>query len=252
MLEKFSKKFQKYIKDNSDSSDYFDAHFHYSVCMEQGIPMPDFKDGKKWTGISCAHSKKEFEKQKMAADSIIHSFGLHPQNAINENIKESSYFLEKLCEENQISFIGEAGFDFFTEDFRKAENKQNEIWNIQLELALEFGLPLVIHCRKANHKIFEYSDKLKKLPEVLFHSFMGPAAEAQSILNHGINGYFSFGKQLMNGNKKAIDCVKTLPLTVLLAETDAPFQYLRGEKFTAPDEIEKVYKTIKSIRSRVF
>ena len=169
---------------------------------------------------------------------------MHPQNAANENIKESSDFLENLLEDKKISFIGEAGFDYFTSEFREAENLQEEIWNIQLDLALKYNIPLVVHCRKANHKLFEYSKKLSQLPEVLFHSFMGPPVEAQTLLNHGINAYFSFGKQVFNGNKKVIACVKELPFEKILSETDAPFQFLKGEEYTDLNDIKIILDEI--------
>ena len=122
------------------------------------------------------------------------------------------------------------------------------MFNLQLNLALKYNRPLVIHCRKANEKLFEYSKQLKKLPGVLFHSFMGMPNEAKSLLSRGINGYFSFGKQMMNNNKKVIACVKELPLNVIMAETDAPFQYLKNERFTHPNEIKKIYDAISEIR----
>ena len=235
MLEKFSKK---------DKKNLFDAHFHYAVCKENGIDLPDFQDGITWSGISCAHSKAEFEIQSKAPQNVIQSYGMHPQNAANENIKESSDFLENLLEGKKISFIGEAGFDNFTSEFREAENQQEEIWNIQLDLALKYNIPLVVHCRKANHKLFEYSKKLNQLPEVLFHSFMGPPVEAQTLLNHGINAYFSFGKQVFNGNKKVIACVKELPFERILSETDAPFQFLKGEEYTDLNDIKIILDEI--------
>lgn len=69
---------------------------------------------------------------------------------------------------------------------------------------------------------------------------MGPPVEAQSLLDRGINGYFSFGKQLLNGNKKASACVCELPSERVLAETDAPFQFLKGEQYTDLKDIIKV------------
>ena len=238
MLEKFSKK---------DKKNLFDAHFHYAVCKGMGIEIPDFGEGISWQGISCAHSKEEFEIQKTAPSSVIQAYGMHPQNAGNENIKDSSDFLESLLQNKMISFIGEAGFDFFTEEYKAAGELQEEIWNIQLELALKYNVPLVIHCRKANHKLFEYSKQLSRLPEVLFHSFMGPPAEAKSLLERGINAYFSFGKQLLNGNKKAIACVKELPFERILAETDAPFQTLKGETYTNLTDIRRVYEAMHAL-----
>ena len=248
MLEKFSKKLEKFYTDGNNDF-FFDAHFHYAVCKENGIGLPEFIDEREWQGISCAHSKVEYEIQNLAPSCVIQSYGMHPQNASNENIKESSDFLERLLSKNLISCIGETGFDYFTDEFCQTEKLQEEIWNIQLELALQYKVPLIVHSRKANHKLFEYSKKLKALPEVLFHSFMGPPTEALSLCNRGINAYFSFGKQLLNNNKKAIACVRELPLFRLLPETDAPFQYLKGEKYTAPAEIQKVMNAIKQIRS---
>lgn len=243
MLEKFSKKDKNFL---------FDAHFHYAVCKRYGIDLPVFEDEKiSWGGISCAHFIEEYEVQKNAPACIIQSYGMHPQNAANENIVQSAQFLENLLKENKVSFIGEAGFDYFSEEFRDAALLQEEIWNIQLDLALQYNVPLVVHCRKANHKLFEYSKQLKKLPEVLFHSFMGPPVEAQSLLRHGINGYFSFGKQLMNNNKKAIACAKELPDEVLLTETDAPFQTLKGEVHTTLKDIQRVYVTFCKIRGLI-
>ena len=240
MLEKFTKKALK--KADFSQKILFDAHFHYAECKKLGLELPFFDDGSKWMGISCAHSIEEYQLQKKAPDTVIQSYGMHPQNAGNENIKEAADFLEALLKDKDLAFIGEAGFDYFTDEFKENSGKQEEIWNIQLDLALEYNMPLVIHCRKANHKLFEYSKKLKKLPEVLFHSFMGPVAEAASLLNHNINAYFSFGKQLLNGNKKAIACLRELPSERLLAETDAPFQFLKGEKYTAPEDIKRIYE----------
>ena len=245
MLEKYSKIMQK--NDDFSPKILFDAHFHYAVCKENGIELPVFEDGTLWQGISCAHSKQEFEIQMAAPSCVIQAYGMHPQNAQNENIKESAAFLENNLSKKLISFIGEAGFDYFTPEFRKAADLQEEIFNIQLDLALKYNIPLVIHCRKANHKLFEYSKKLKKLPEVLFHSFMGPPVEARSLLEHGINGYFSFGKQVMNGNKKVIACVKELPEERILAETDAPFQYLKGEMYTKLEDILVINNEIQKL-----
>lgn len=227
MLEKFVKKLN------------FDAHFHYSDCKNLGIC--DFPDD--FMGISCAHCEKEWEIQKKSPAFIIKSFGLHPQNVKNYNIS-SINFLDKLVAEKQISFIGECGFDLFCDEYKRFEIKQEEIFTIQMEIAIKNNLPVVIHCRKANHKLFKYIKQLSKLPEVLFHSFMGPSAEALSLLNSDINGYFSFGKQIFNGNKKVLECIQKLPPQRILCETDAPFQYLKGEKFTSPADITKIQKRI--------
>lgn len=238
-----------------NSKIFCDAHIHFTL-------VPDFIDESQsfdflWKGCSCCHSKKEWETQinlQLPQNiTLLNAFGLHPQSAGFIDTKEQADFLESILIKNDdsksvIKAIGEAGFDFFTEDFRNQSEKQEEIFNIQLELAKQYKLPLIIHSRKSTEKLFEYSKELKKLPAVLFHSFMGNSIQAKALLNKEINGYFSFGKQLKNNNKKAIDCALNLPLENLLLETDAPYQFLKDEKYTEIGEIEKVYEYLKVLR----
>ncbi len=234
MLEKNAKKMN------------FDAHFHYFECKKLGIcSFPE-----DWSGISCAHSPEEWEIQQNAKENIIHSYGIHPQQCGRVDIKSSADFLESLITGNKISAIGEAGFDYFTAEYKNFSSIQEEAFNIQLEFAKKYNLPMIIHCRKANEKLFEYSKELSKLPEILFHSFMGTSIEGKSLLNKGINGYFSFGKQIFNNNKKVLDCVKNLPSERVLAETDAPFQFLKGEIYTTPMEITSIKKEIIRIQGK--
>jgi len=162
---------------------------------------------------------------------------MHPQMPLVQNAD----FLEQLLSMQAIDAIGEAGFDFFTEEFRKTESSQDTAWAIQTELAVQYNRPLIVHCRKALDRIFRDSRILRKIPSVIFHSFAGGPVEARSLLNRGINAYFSFGKPLLNGNKRSIACVKELPVEHLLLETDAPFQTLKGEVQTQPEEIRRVY-----------
>ena len=116
-------------------------------------------------------------------------------------------------------------------------------------MAIKNQLPIVVHCRKANEKLFEYKKQLKKVPSVLFHSFMGTPIEAKSLIKNDINCFFSFGKQIFNNNKKVIQCVKELPIENLLLETDAPYQFLKNETQTFRDEIINVYKGAFALRA---
>lgn len=234
MLEKSSKKM------------LFDAHFHYSELKNHDFP-------ENWKGCSCAHSVQEWNIQinisENKKNNVTLAFGLHPQSASFIDIQKNLDFLEDLLRNNKIQAIGETGFDFFTSNFCAYKDKQEIMFNSQLDLALFYKKPVVIHCRKANEKLFENSKRLKQLPAVLFHSFMGSVVEANSLLNKGINGYFSFGKQIMNNNKKVIQCCSQLNLENLLLETDAPFQTLKGDAFTNLNDIEKIYEAFYSLRT---
>ena len=52
----------------------------------------------------------------------------------------------------------------------------------------------------------------------------------------------------MNNNKKVIACVRELPEETLLTETDAPWQFLKGEKCTIPSDIKKNFEAFCQIR----
>lgn len=220
---------------------YIDAHMHIADCKEWQL-LPDV--------IQCSscHTEKEFlfveSLWQKYPNQVFPTFGIHPQNP-DVNLFS---LLEKLAGEQRLSAVGEAGFDFFTPELAATWETQKEVWHLQLELVQRFQLPLVIHCRRAMDKIFLYCKELKKLPAVVFHGFPGSCQEAQNLLQRGIEGYFSFGKELLKGRKNSIRCVRELPLERLLTETDAPYQTLRNQEATSPQDIRLVYKEFAKIR----
>ena len=156
--------------------------------------------------------------------------------------------IENMTKYDKVFAIGECGFDLFTDEYKSTFAEQNELWNAQLELAIKYDKPIIVHCRKGMCHIFESIEKLKKIRAVIFHSFSGSVTEAISLRKKGVNAFFSFGKPILNGNKNATDCVKNLPLEWLLLETDSPYQTLKGEVFTPPTDILKVYEQVFNLR----
>lgn len=229
---------------NQDMS-FVDVHFHLvpsvELCGKNSVL--DFY-GTENFAITCAHSPQEFQKQELFIQenglekNIIQAFGIHPQMPL----VSFAGHLEMLLKEKRVSAIGETGFDFFTEEYRLKQAEQLESFLACLKLGVEYSVPLVVHDRKALDILFSYTGLLKKLPFVLFHSFAFSSVEARSILSHGVNAYFSFSKQILNGNKKALSCMADLSLDRLFMETDAPYQTLKGESTTLPSEITRVYE----------
>jgi len=211
-------------------------------------------DLEKWEPInnspvcSCAASLSEMKKLVLLKNQypnlVYSAFGIHPQNIDLNNV----LILDELLASNSINAIGEIGFDFFTKELASTFDIQQEAFNIQIELAIKFSKPVIIHCRKGMDKIFIYSKQLSKLPAVIFHSFSGSSVEGNSLLKKGINCFFSFGKSLLKEKNRCIQCAKELPLERILAETDAPFHKLPLEKTTLPSDIILVYKEISKIK----
>ncbi|GMO39634.1 MAG: TatD family hydrolase [Treponemataceae bacterium] len=220
---------------------FSDSHIHIAH-IDDWAPVND-----DWPVCAAAHSVDELiltETVAKRADSrVFLSCGIHPQNPDTA----LAPFTEHLLAENRIAAIGEAGFDLFTAEYKADIKRQREAWNVQLELAERFQKPLVIHCRKALHLIFEDTARLAKIPACVFHSFAGSPIEAMSLVKRGVNAYFSFGKPLLNGAARAIACVRELSLDRLLAETDAPYQRLKNETRTLPGDIIRIHRAIAAI-----
>ena len=224
-----------------------DAHFHLACCAENSLE-DSFRglESISYYGVSCAHDRNEFLKQETLSAKlnenenthVLCAFGMHPQLPLVENAS----FMETILKERRIGAIGEAGFDLFTKEFKADIARQEEAWRISCELASLYGVPLVVHCRKALDKMFRDSKVLSKIPAVVFHSFTGSVQDASSLLKRGVNAYFSFGNPLTFGDKSAIGCVQKLDVERLLMETDAPYQTIRGETETKMSTIARVYE----------
>jgi TatD DNase family protein len=156
--------------------------------------------------------------------------------------------LESLAAGGRLRAVGEAGFDLYGPAFRETEKLQDEIFARHLEAALRCGLPLVLHVRRAMHKIFALSGGLKKLPAVVFHSWPGTAGEGEALLRRGINAYFSFGSAILLNHKEARRCCALFPAGRLLTETDAPYQPPRGREFSRWADLPLILEGMAELR----
>lgn len=238
---------------------FIDAHNHILDYLEERYKKCEFEKEElkslyppNFDVAFCASSNEaeRFIKQKEIISSLPcnikpHlSFGIHPQApSINELI-----FLEKLLQNKQIIAIGECGFDLFCDEYKEKIDAQKEVWNAQIELAKKYDMPVIIHCRRALHLIFEDSKNLAKLKAVIFHGWPGNKREASSLLRRKVNAYFCIGKALLRGQKSQIEMAGSFDLTRLLTETDAPYMKLKNEELTCPSDIESVFKALASCR----
>jgi TatD DNase family protein len=156
--------------------------------------------------------------------------------------------LYELTAGNRVRAIGECGFDLYDGENRRSEALQDRVFARHLEIALEKGLPLVLHIRRAMHKVFALSRELKRLPAVVFHSYSGTLREGEALLRRGINAYFSFGTTIALNHKTAMQACAALPADRLLLETDAPFQPLRGAAFSRWADLAHITRTAAALR----
>lgn len=118
--------------------------------------------------------------------------------------------------------IGEIGLDFYWS--REFEKEQLEAFEKQVEWSCETGLPLMIHCRKAQNEMLHILRKWKdKLPGGVFHCFTGNQQEAKELLEYdnfvlGIGGVSTFKSSHLREDLPAV-----VPLERIVLETDSPY-----------------------------
>ncbi len=212
-----------------------DAHLHLRQLLDLH-PDGDFINQSDYRAIVSCHSMEDVEVAEKFSDKMFISFGVHPQDPDQSKLK----ILEQLILEKRIDAIGEIGFDRYTDEFKKNFDKQIEVFEFQLDIALKNNFPVILHIRKAFEETFNYSGLLSKLPAVIFHSFSGTFEQADFFLKRDVNAFFSFGTPIINGNKKALKTLENLTAERILAETDAPYQPVSGKEFSTLEDILNV------------
>lgn len=236
-----------------------DAHAHpYDL---SGL-YPDSERERRELGVACAASswnEAEFlfqerlaaEARSAGAPEIALCFGAHPQLLLQDKAAADSAvsFLRRLAAEGRIRAVGEIGFDFFDADYRETAAEQERVFVEQLAVARRYGLPCVLHLRRAMHKAFEYSRELAALPAVVLHSYSGTAREAESLVKRGVKAYFSFGTPVFLNHKRAMEACAAVPSASLLVETDAPYQPPRGKTISTWRDLSSVVSAVSSLRA---
>lgn len=147
--------------------------------------------------------------------------GLHPTSVNETYEKELAVVKERLSAPNNFVAIGEIGLDlYWDKSFLK---EQLLVFEKQIEWALEYRLPIVIHSREAFDYIYKVMQPYKDTPLTgIFHSFTGTPEEASRLLEFegfmlGINGVVTFKKSTLP------ETLRQVPLERIVLETDSPY-----------------------------
>lgn len=234
---------------NKEKQDFYfiDTHAHLDMLKKM---TPDFavkeslRENVKFiinVGSSLEGSKKSLEYSRLY-NNVFASVGVHPHDA--EDFKDKDLAaLEALIKGDGISnnnrnkkvvAVGETGFDYFRNLSPKKD--QEKAFISQIELALKYNLPLIVHDRAAHSDILKIlggysSDKSKNLKAVV-HCFSGDTDFALKCLELGL--FISFTGVITFPNAKSlVETVKEVPIDKIFIETDAPFlapQEKRGQE----------------------
>ncbi|MBU3179935.1 TatD family hydrolase [Clostridium psychrophilum] len=181
-------------------------------------------------------------------DFIYSAVGVHPEyaNIVNEKTINE---LRDLASYPKVRAIGEIGLDYHNDENPDREIQMNA-FRLQMGLAKELKLPVVIHDRDA-HK--DTLDILKEFPEVIgtVHCFSGSVEFARECLKLGY--YIGFtGVITFKNAKKTSEVAKIVPMDRILVETDCPYmapEPNRGKR-NQSDYIKYIIEKISEVKGK--
>ncbi len=145
--------------------------------------------------------------------------GLHPCS-VKENYQEELAIVEKWLGKRAFPALGEIGLDFYWD--RTHEVLQYEAFRTQIEWALAYKLPIVIHTRNAMQETINVVKEYKGRGLLgIFHCFSGSIESARQIVDAGF--LLGIGGVVTYKNAGLPEVLAQLPLEMLVLETDAPY-----------------------------
>ena len=177
-------------------------------------------------------------------DNMYGAIGIHPEN-VNDYCEDDIEFIKNNLNTKKVIAIGEIGLDYYYT--KENKNEQIELFEIQLKIAEENNIPVIIHSRDATLDTLN----ILKLYNVkgIIHSFSGSLETAKEYIKMGfligVNGVITFK------NSKIKDVIKEIPLSSIVLETDSP--YLTPEPYRGkqnnPSHIIEIAKFIAELKN---
>lgn len=153
-------------------------------------------------------------------DNLYAIIGLYPEYAEEYN-EEFENYLTSVLNNTKVVAVGEIGLDFHTEGYN--QQKQEEVFARQIQLAHKFGLPLSIHTREAFDRTLAVLKANKQyLNGGVIHCYTGSPEIAKEFIKLGFKLGFG-GVCTFKNAKKVVDTLKVVDIKDILLETDAPY-----------------------------
>ena len=173
------------------------------------------------------------------------SVGSHPDSCdeVNEEVLEE---FRRLCGHEKVKAIGEIGLDYHYEDIPR--EIQKKAFRMQMELARDVDLPVIIHERDAHEDGMKI---VEEFPDVtgVFHCYSGSAEMARQLVDKG--WYIGFtGVLTFKNARKAVEVAREIPLDRIVLETDCPYmapEPFRGKR-NDPGKIYRMAERLAEIR----
>ncbi len=160
-----------------------------------------------------------FQLEERFPELCFPMMGLHPCY-VKANVKDELQLVEDWLKKKKFYAIGECGLDFYWD--KTYVKEQYEALEKQIEWALEYQLPIVLHTRNATQETIDVINQyITKGLKGIFHCFGGTANEANQIIEMGF--YLGIGGVVTYKNAGLDKVIKEIDLKYLVLETDAPY-----------------------------
>ena len=145
--------------------------------------------------------------------------GLHPCS-VKENVEKELTIVRNYFEQRSFLAVGEIGLDFYWDVSFKEQ--QYTSFHMQIDLALHYDIPIVIHSRESTDECIRVvKEHQKGNLKGVFHCFSGSAEQARQITDLGL--YLGIGG-VLTFKKSGLDAVmKETGINQVVLETDAPY-----------------------------
>ncbi|WCM52122.1 TatD family hydrolase [Pseudomonas sp. WJP1] len=157
------------------------------------------------------------------SDPDLHAaFGLHPvylEDHRPEHLTELGDWLTRLAGHRQLCAVGEIGLDYFIETLDR--ERQQALFDVQLQLAVDFNLPALIHVRRSHAAVIATLKRFKLKRAGIIHAFAGSQEEAREYIKLGFKlglGGAATWPQALRMHR----VLARLPLESVVLETDSP------------------------------
>ena len=145
--------------------------------------------------------------------------GLHPCS-VKENYMQELAIVKDWLNKKKFSAVGEIGLDFFWDKTFTAQ--QYQAFRSQIELSLQYYLPIVIHSRNAMQETIEIVKEFtSKGVRGIFHCFGGTVENAREIIDTGF--YLGIGGVLTYKKSGLAEVLAEIDLKYMVLETDSPY-----------------------------
>ncbi|KJZ49061.1 MULTISPECIES: TatD family hydrolase [Pseudomonas] len=157
------------------------------------------------------------------SDPDLHAaFGLHPvylDDHRPQHLSELADWLTRLAGHRQLCAVGEIGLDYFIETLDR--DRQQALFEAQLQLAADFALPALIHVRRSHAAVIATLKRFRLKRAGIIHAFAGSQEEAREYIKLGFKlglGGAPTWPQALRMHR----VLGELPLDSVVLETDSP------------------------------